>query len=311
MTFKPFVNGVAVNCPPAFLAERKIGFLLFETVDKCQKSPVWMMLILWGFFVYAGVWLLLMRTTVENGTSKKMLLVWSTVALGLIIFPEFFYFKDIYPLHFRSNTMFKLGYQAFMLMSIVAGYVIVQGITNIRKNKWWLLGILPFLYLVLIYPTFSIKSYFGKITTEGYKGLYGLKWLEDRYPDNYAGLKWLSDQVASSTQAVILEAGGDSYTDANMFSAFTGLPTVAGWTVHEWLWRGGYEPISARTEKVRKVYEESSNEETGSILTKYKVKYIIVGALERQKYLQLNEEKIKALATPVFTSGETVIYQVN
>jgi uncharacterized membrane protein len=164
---------------------------------------------------------------------------------------------------------------------------------------------------VSIYPTFSIKSYFGKITSEGYKGLYGLKWLEERYPDNYAGITWLGNNFPRNTQPVILEAGGDSYTDADMFSTFTGLPTVAGWMVHEWLWRGGYDSIAARTEEVRKVYEEGSGEETMSILTKYKVQFIVVGALERQKYLQLNEEKIKNLASSVFAAGETVIYRVN
>lgn len=54
-SFKPFVNGLAVNCPPAFMENKRIGPLIFETVDKCQKSPIWMMLILWGFFLYCGI----------------------------------------------------------------------------------------------------------------------------------------------------------------------------------------------------------------------------------------------------------------
>ncbi|MBI3576591.1 hypothetical protein HY086_00955, partial [Candidatus Gottesmanbacteria bacterium] len=52
--FKSFVSGVAVNCPPSFLANTKIGPLIFETVEKCQHSPIWMMLLLWGFFLYCG-----------------------------------------------------------------------------------------------------------------------------------------------------------------------------------------------------------------------------------------------------------------
>ena len=39
------------------------------------------------------------------------------VSTLLLIFPEFFYIKDIYPAHYRANTMFKLGYQAFMMLS--------------------------------------------------------------------------------------------------------------------------------------------------------------------------------------------------
>ena len=53
--FKSFVTGLAVNCPPAFLANTKIGPLLFEGVEKCQISPFWMWWLLWGFFVYCGV----------------------------------------------------------------------------------------------------------------------------------------------------------------------------------------------------------------------------------------------------------------
>ena len=113
--FEPFVSGVAVNCPPAFLADTgatklgppKIGPFIFETVDKCQKSPIWMMLVLWGFFVYCGIWYLLERR--GRGKEREFWLLggFLLVSLGLIIFPEFFYFKDIYPLHFRSNTMFS------------------------------------------------------------------------------------------------------------------------------------------------------------------------------------------------------------
>src|SRR3989344_3479487 len=102
--FKPFVNGVAVNCPPAALAGKSFGPIIFEDVEKCQKSPLWMMLILWGFFLYCGLALWMMKE--EDGPAKTMLLVWAVFSLGLIIFPEFFYFKDIYPQHFRSNTMF-------------------------------------------------------------------------------------------------------------------------------------------------------------------------------------------------------------
>ena len=39
-------------------------------------------------------------------------------------------------------------------------------------------------------------------------------------------------------QPVVLEANGDSYSDYERVSAMTGLPTVLGWYVHEWLWRG-------------------------------------------------------------------------
>lgn len=304
--FKPFVNGVAVNCPPQGLAGKTFGPLIFEEVEKCQKSPLWMMLILWGLFLYCGLGLWHMK----NGDDKarNMLLVWAVFSLGLIIFPEFFYFKDIYPQHFRSNTMFKLGYQVFMMMSILAGYTITQALVRAKSYKWWVLGAAPLLYLAAIYPTFSVKSYFGELTQERYLGVYGLEWLKQKYPGDAAAIDWLNQNVTG--QPVVLEANGDSYTDYDRISTFTGLPTVAGWTVHEWLWRGGYTPIADRAEEVRQVYEAVDPTAAREILQKYQVKYVIVGDLERQKYPNLNEEVIEDLGPQVFSAEGTVVYGV-
>ena len=80
--------------------------------------------------------------------------------------------------------------------------------------------------------------------------------------------------------------------------------------MHEWLWRGGYEPIALRAEEVKRVYESIDIEETKLLLNKYDVRYIVVGSMERQKYPQLDEEKIKKLGSTVFTTNTLVIYQV-
>jgi uncharacterized membrane protein len=307
VNFKPFVNGVAVNCPPASLANRKIGPLIFEGVEKCQKSPMWMMLVLWGFFLYNGLGLWLAAE--EKAEQKKMFLIWSGFSFLLIIFAEFFYFKDIYPQHFRSNTMFKLGYQAFILMSMVSGYTIVKILTQKQKKlqtKIFLAGLVPLLALVFIYPYFAVRSYFGGL--KEYHGIWGLQWMADRYPDDLAVVNWLNRNVVG--QPVITEAAGDSYTDYERISAFTGLPTVAGWAVHEWLWRGSYEPIARRATEVASIYESNDLAMTRYLLNKYKVEYIVMGGMERKKYLNLNEEKIARLAKPVFSQGTTKIYRV-
>jgi uncharacterized membrane protein len=308
MSFKPFVNGIAVNCPPAFLANRKLGPLIFEGTDKCQKSPIWMMLVLWGFFLYCGLGLTL--KTGKHIPQRDLLIIMSTFCFILIIFPEFFYFKDIYPMHFRSNTMFKLGYQVFMMMSFVSGTVIVNLLLNNQKwkEKIFLLGTIPLLFLILIYPYFSVKSYFNGL--KDYKGLYGLEWMADKYPDDLAAVNWFGKNIPPGQQPVILEAAGDSYTDFERISAFTGLPTVAGWMVHEWLWRGDYAPIAQRDTEVQTVYE-SANSDGKQIIDKYKIEYIVVGDMERNKYPQMDEGAIKAVASPVFVQDGTTIYKVN
>lgn len=297
MHFKSFVNGVAVNCPLALVSDTQIGPILFEGVDKCQHSPLWMMWLLWGFFWYCGVWLFASK-------KKHMLLtVFFFFSLALIIFPEFFYFKDIYPMHFRSNTMFKLGYQAFIMFSIVAGYAIVK----LLRSKIFLLLLIPQLFLVSIYPIFSVRSYFNSLQV--YDGLDGLVWLKNQYPDDWEGIRWLNQQQKYMLP-VIVEADGDSYTDYARISAFTGLPTIIGWPVHEWLWRGTYDVVAPRREEVREIYESEDIERTQSILETYGVTYVVVGELEREKYTALREEKFAVLGTPVFTHGKTVIYKI-
>ncbi len=297
--FKSFVSGIGVNCPSAS-AGSPIGPFLFEGVEKCQHSPLWMLLLLWGFFLYCGGWFIFhikMSKTVSN--IEKLLLIFFIFSIGLIIFPEFFYFKDIYPAHFRSNTMFKLGYQAFILFSIVSGYTIM----TVKKRAFFLF-LLPLLFLVSIYPIFSVRSYFNSL--KNYEGLHGLTWFAREYSDDYAAIIWLGTQPLGT----LVEADGDSYTDYARFSAFTGLPTIIGWPVHEWLWRGSYDVVSPRREEVHTIYESPDFGQTQALLKKYHVTYIVIGTLERSKYPKLVEEKFRLFAQEAFRSGQTVIYQV-
>ncbi len=341
--FTSFVNGVAIDCPPALLANSHIGPILFESVEKCQKSPLWMMYLLWGFFWFNGIWLIVTRSVVKKSKGKitlswqyivhiwnnnftqieKVLVICFVFSTLLIIFPEFFYFKDIYPMHFRSNTMFKLGYQAFILYSILSAYVIIDALRTVRttlSGKIFLVLLIPQLFLVSIYPWFSVRSYFGDLRT--YQGIWGLQWLQTEYPDNFAAIEWLNNEwrVASNEKkssipdtrySNLVEADGDSYTDYDQFSVFAGTPTVIGWAVHEWLWRGSYDVVAPRREDVRKIYESQDIGETRMLLDRYRVRYVIVGTLEHQKYPALQEQKFVTMGREVFRHGETAIYDVS
>ena len=343
--FKSFVNGVALNCPPAFLANSHIGPLLFESVEKCQKSPFWMLWILWGFFWFCGLALIMAKAKArevgerskknnnENAlTMKSIYMIWNNkytqteklliicfiFSTALIIFPEFFYFKDIYPTHFRSNTMFKLGYQAFILFSIISGYTIVWFVTQSKKilprvyRVIFFALLIPQLFLVSIYPIFSVRSYFNSLRS--YEGIYGLSWLNAQYPDDFGGIEWLraydaANPLPNNAASILLEADGESYSDYELYSVFTGIPTPIGWAVHEWLWRGTYDVVSPRREQVREMYESEDIEKTRVLLDLYKVRYIVIGTFERQKFINLNERKFADLARVVYVHGGTVIYE--
>lgn len=276
------------------------------------------------FVLYGGFWLicfplivfLVSRRFRQINYADIFSLSLIFVATLMIIIPEIGYIKDIYVYdHRRANTMFKLVYQAFMMYSLVAGYVLIRLSQSIRNGGLKLLYKLVFslvFVIHLIYPYFAIRSYYGLRDFKSlgnYKGLYGLNFLRLQYPDNLAAINWLNQHITG--QPVVLEATGDSYTTFNQVSTATGLPTVQGWVVHEWLWRGGYDQPSARQNDVQKIYESTNVSEVRSLLQKYNVKYIFVGAKEIEKYSHLNTTHFEALgAKIIFESGKTKIYQL-
>ncbi len=50
---------------------------------------------------------------------------------------------------------------------------------------------------------------------------------------------------------MVLEANGDSYTGFERVSASTGLPTILGWYVHEWLWRNDTEDLNVKSTDIQ------------------------------------------------------------
>lgn len=311
--FKPFVSGIGIVCAPEFLTNiGKLGPFLFEK-DHCLRSPIWQLFILYGFFYF---WVTAFIVFIFFKPKKILIsdiFVFLLILLStfLIIIPEFIYAKDIYPAHYRANTMFKLVYQSFVMLSISTGYIVIRIISNIKLKTFPLYFIfslfaLLFFIFVLAYPYFAINSYYGNLQT--YKGLNGFSYLKDLYPTDYDAIVWIQKNIKG--QPVILEAHGDSYTDYARVSANTGLPTLLGWTVHEWLWRGTYDIPAPRIEEIKTLYESSDSVQTKQLLDKYNVALIFVGTLERQKYPTLREEKFKKLGIPIYHHGETSVYKI-
>lgn len=307
--FNSFVNGIGVLCAPDFLTNfGKIGPFLFEP-QHCQKSPLWQLLILHGFFMFWTfiLWFTILRKKIALRTDLFVAIL-CAVSFLFIIIPEFFYFKDIYPAHYRANTMFKLTYQSFMLLSLASGYTIVRVILNIKIGYWISIcaGIFA-LFLVSIYPYFAINSYYENLKT--YRGLNGVSYLKTLYPQDFTAIEWLRENIPG--QPIILEAQGDSYTDYARVSTHTGLPTVLGWTVHEWLWRGSYNIPSPRIADVQTLYESKNIFQVKNLIQKYEIQYIFFGQLERQKYPSSTEEMFQKLGSVVYKNNGTTIYKIN
>lgn len=234
-------------------------------------------------------------------------------ALGLVLIPELVYVEDIYTAeHKRANTMFKLTYQAFIMFGLACGYVFIRIWQAAEKGwKFWVSVSLSVVMVALpmIYPIkYAIPSWYRKMDPALYEGLDGLAFLKREYPDDYELVLWLRENIED--QPNILEANGDSYTYYGRISMATGLPTVQGWYVHEWLWRDDVNLVQARVDDVKKIYESDNVDETIDLLEKYQVEYIVVGNLERQKFPELKQEKLLSLGTVVFEKPGIMLIQL-
>ncbi|KKQ53360.1 hypothetical protein A2865_03820 [Candidatus Woesebacteria bacterium RIFCSPHIGHO2_01_FULL_39_17] len=276
------------------------------------RTPIWQLGVLWGF---PGVLTLIYGVVLSKkwpGLKRSDLFVAGLLITSwvLIFLPEIIYVKDIYiASHHRANTMFKLTYQAFVMSYLTTGYIVVRSIKSLRKFFPRLLLSLFYLLIfasILRYPFIATKSYYADLKT--YRGLSGENWLKTQNPDILEVIIFLRENVKG--QPVILEAPGDSYTEFNVVSSYTGLPTVSGWFVHEWLWRGTSEIPQARVADITQIYTSENIEITKSFLKKYKVSYVVVGNFEREKYPNLVEEKFAKLGKIDFSSGNTRIYQI-
>jgi uncharacterized membrane protein len=282
-----------------------------------QRSPLWQFLALWTghllivIFSLITVVILYAKHPSKNlKLSLILILAMATTGFLLLILPEVIYFKDIYSGHPRANTMFKFTYQAFIMMSLIGGWLFGTVLLRAQIHKLIriLFGILVVIItsLLLIFPYFAYPGYYGQFSN--FQGLHGYMWLQEKYPSDYAAIYWLKHNV--SGQPVILEAVGESYTDFARVSSYTGFPAVLGWRVHEWLWRGGFDIPGARTEEVKSIYLDPLSEESQRLIDQYQVKYIFVGDKEYEAYPEIVVSDLMKLGTVVFSNGETIIIQI-
>jgi len=318
--FDSFVSAIGINCAPQWLVNMgRLGIFLGEA-NKCQSSPFWMLFILWGFFwiIFAGFIAFIFtrkKIKVSEDTLYFVFFIF-TYSLLLTLTAEFIYFKDIYPAHFRANTMFKLGYQAYTMMTIVGVPLMVRFI-RYAKEKFTLPVVLYTALLLIcalfvsVYGYYAIHSFYGDL--KRFTTLDGSYWIQKEYPKMKKVIDFLkqNDKNEKLTYS-ILEANGDSYTDYNMVSANTGIPTIIGWGVHEWLWRGDYTTIVApRANEVLKVYTDPTSKEAKQILRKYQVRYVLITQFEREKFPSLNVRKFYTIGRVAYRTGDTYIFKVN
>lgn len=163
------------------------------------------------------------------------------------------------------------------------------------------------LALTLGYFGNCVKAWYGDIwNKDNNKGLDATAFLETSFWEDASAIRMLNRTIEGSP--VVLEANGDSYSDFERVSAMTGLPTVLGWYVHEWLWRGDTDELNLRARDIETIYTSQDEAETRALLEKYDVSYVFIGSRERAKYgNNLQDGKLRVMGEVIFDEGAAVI----
>lgn len=218
---------------------------------------------------------------------------------------------------YRANTVFKVSTQVWIWVAVCAGPIylwLYRSLSSRIARIITTISLVVYLGIGAVYPVIAVEQAFTG--SHAFIGIdHGLDWWKAKYPNDYAAyeyLKGVRDELPQSERLRrIVEGEGESYTDASRFSVFLGWPTIVGWPVHEWTWRGSYDVVGKRREEVREIYTGIDREHSREILKSYRVNYIILGAVERDRYgSAIQEKKLRALGTVVFEQGTTVVISV-
>lgn len=237
---------------------------------------------------------------------------WLLITGGVLCLaiPELVYVRDSFAGSdlYRMNTVFKLGFQAWLLLAVAGACVLLWVREWLPRGlrALWALPLLALLALSLGFPiagTYARKDGFAHAPH-----LDGLRWLSAIAPGDVAAIAWLHERAPRAS--VVLESVGDDYSAFGhaRISTFTGLPTVLGWAGHEVQW--DHDP-GTRRDDVKRLYTLTDAAAARPLLRRYRVRYVVVGPLERTDYGDAGVPKWDALGRRVFDQAGTEVFDLS
>ncbi len=236
--------------------------------------------------------------------SSPFIILLIAIGILLILGIDFIYLRDQFG--YRINSVFKFYYQAWILLSLAASYGTVVLLKNLRGTANGIFSV-AFVLVLIVGLAYPILGFANK--TNNFKPPFGYT-LDDfnrvqrENPDEAAAMLWLR----SAPDGVVAEAIGGQYSAYARISIYTGLPTVLGWPGHEGQWRD-QSLQGSRQQDIETLYTTPDWVTSQDIITRYQIRYIVIGNLERTQY-RVNEEKFNRFLKPAFQQGNITIYEV-
>ena len=261
-------------------------------------------------------------------------------AFALVAFCEVLFLKDVFADSYpRMNTVFKMYFQAWAMLSIASGaglYFILQSFKPLLSvtlalriaqrsiQSLWGVGLVALLLAGTIYPLTAPAERLargnprtGQPYLQRTNSLDGLSYLQtdSANPGDYQAIRWLNANVQGDP--VIVESVGNDYSNAGRVSVFTGLPTLMGWIGHEYQWRANwinvpanYAEFQRRGTDVDTIYTNTSPITVLSVMNYYHAQYLYVGPLEYMKYHTADLHRFGTYMQVVYNTGGVTIYKI-
>ncbi len=268
--------------------------------------------------------------------ASQLLILWVLAALLALIASEILVAPDDVG---RQNTVLNLGMQSWVLLASASAPAILWlwGAIAGRRNGarrgrlalgWaWRAMALLLIAAALVYPISAtparIADRFDARTGPTLDGMAFMQtglWAEHgrQFPlaEDAEAIDWMRAHIDGTP--IVLEAQTDPYRWAGRVSTYTGLPTLLGWSWHEYQQRSvamATRVIDSRQRLIKQLYTAASPGETLHNLQLYGVEYVYVGQLERALYPPAGLAQFDALAQSgkiqvVYHQGATVIYRI-
>ena len=251
-----------------------------------------------------------------NHPGRAFLHILVLAGVAAILLPELAFVRDLFGT--RMNTVFKLHYQAWLLLSIAGA----GGMIWLLTRPWPRLlvqrgaivgGIVSASLLIVVGVSYGPLAVATRLQSSPgpSTALDGLTEYRDRFPDEADAIDWLRENAPPNT--VLLEAVGGDYTDFGRISAATGIPTLLGWEGHELQWRNGPSLYEDRREQIETIYTGTDAQIAQDLLAFYDVDYVFVGRLETATYgADVLERLTNAIpdVEEVFRVGDVAILRV-
>ncbi len=243
--------------------------------------------------------------------SSAFILFIILLASLLVLTPDFVYLRDGFG--YRINTVFKFYYQAWQLWAIAAAFasaILMQTLHGVRAVTWNVVFILV-VGAGLVYPILSVLNKTNNFNPDFDYTLDSSAHLTRFAPEDAAVIHFLS----TAPMGVVAESIGGSYSGYARIATYTGLPTVLGWDyqVGQQLGSRAGMQLAGRSADAMRIYATPDIEEAKTLLRKYQIHWIVVGAIERKTFMNrvpaADFEKFAQFCTVAERNAGAVLYR--